>query len=368
MPLPISKEELPDKVQRFGAPDAPTAAKRMAARGLVPVKGDDLVTLLVQLGSDTDAEVAEAASNTLQGMPEGVVLAACGASLHHAILEGLAHHVKDRPALLSELAANRDLPDEALVRVARFCDERTAERIALDQQRVLAFPEIIEALYKNRNTRMSTADRLVELAARNGVELSGVATFAAHVEAIQGQLIPDEPLDEPLPSDTIFNETLEVDSEEVAVDVDKVDGSEEVREKARPLATRIADMSTSEKIRLTLVGNAAARSLLVRDPQKLVYMAAIKSPSMTDAEAARIAASKQISEDVLRQIGQRRDWLGNYEVKRNLVINPKTPVGISMKFLSHLRANDLRSVARSKNIPTALRTAAKQRVEKKSRR
>ena len=54
-------------------------------------------------------------------------------------------------------------------------------------------------------------------------------------------------------------------------------------------------------------------------------------------------------------------------MKRNLVFNAKTPMGISMKFLAHMRANDLRALARSKGIPASLRTAAKQRVDKKKR-
>jgi hypothetical protein len=97
----------------------------------------------------------------------------------------------------------------------------------------------------------------------------------------------------------------------------------------------------------------------------MVAIAAISSPAVSEAEAARVAMSKQVSEDILRYIGNRRDWLGNYEVKRGLCFNPKTPTGISLRFLSHLRFNDLRSLARSKNVPAPLRTAAGQRVSQK---
>jgi hypothetical protein len=365
MPLPLPTEELPEKVRRFGAPDAPAPAKTMAAKGLVPVKGDDLVTLLVQLAADPEEAVAAAAGETLAGLPEGVLASACGAALHPLVLDGLVEHVRARQPLLEELVANRATPDETVARVAAWADERTCERIATDQTRLLAAPAIIEALYKNRNTRMSTVDRLVELAARNGVELEGVATFQAHVEAIQGQLIPDEPTEEPLPTDVAYGEALAADGEEDAVERDKVDGSEEVKETHKPLAMKIGEMSIAQKVRLTLVGNAAARSILVRDANKTVSMAAISSPAMNDGEAARIAVSKQVSEDILRYIGNRRDWLGNYEVKRNLLFNPKTPMGVSMKFLSHLRQNDLRALARSKSVPAALRAAAKQRMQKK---
>lgn len=366
--LPLPKEELPEKVRRFGAPDAPVGAKRMAAKGLVPVKGEELVTLLTQLSADADAQVRDAASETLGGLPETVLVAACAAALHPAILDGLADHVRDRQPILEELAANRATPDDTVVRIARHCDVGTCERIATDQVRLLEYPEIIEALYKNKNTRMSTVDRLVELAARNGVDLKGVATFAAHVEAIQGQLIVDEPPDEPLPSDIIFSEALEIDGDEDAIERDKVDGSEEIKSKHKPLAFRIGAMNVAEKIRLCLIGDSAARALLVRDPNRAVALAAISSPAMKDSEAARVAQSRQIGEELLRYIGNRREWLRNYEVKRNLVFNSKTPIGTSMKFLAHMRFNDLRTLARSKNVPASLRTAAKQRVAKKSRK
>jgi len=368
MTLPLPTEELPEKIRRFGATDAPAPAKTMAAKGLVPVKGEDLVTLLVQPAADPDEQVRAAAAGTLGGLPEAVLEGACRAELHPLILDGLVEHVRDRQPLLEELVANRTTPDETVARVAKWAGERTCERIATDQTRLLAHPRIIEGLYKNRHTRMSTVDRLVELAARNGVELEGVATFQAHVDAIQGQLIPDEPTDEPLPSDLAFDEALAADGDEDAVERDKVDGSEEVKATHKPLAMKIGDMSVAQKVRLTLVGNAAARSILVRDANKTVSMAAIGSPAMNDGEAARIAVSKQVSEDILRYIGNRRDWLGNYEVKRNLLFNPKTPMGVSMKFLSHLRQNDLRSLARSKSVPAALRSAAKQRMDKKTRR
>ena len=232
--------------------------------------------------------------------------------------------------------------------------------------RLLENPIVIEALYLNSNTRMSTVDRLVELAARNGVELSGVATFAAHVEAIKGVLIVDEPTDEPLPEDDDFRAAVALDDDADAVEIDRVDGSEEVNSKHKPLATLIRDMNNAQKVRFTLVGNAAARAILVRDPLKLVALAAIGAPSVSDSEAARIAVSKEVDEGVLKFIGNKREWLSNYELKRNLVFNPKTPQGTSMKFLSHMRLNDLRALARSKNVPIALRTAANNRLKKKS--
>jgi ATP-dependent protease HslVU (ClpYQ) ATPase subunit len=232
---------------------------------------------------------------------------------------------------------------------------------------LLAAPRIIEALYKNKNARMSTADRLVELAARNNVNLDGVATFRAHVEALRGMLIPAEPLAEPLPEDETFATAIAVDADDKdAVMVDPVEGTETLKEQFKPLSMQIREMNTAQKLRLTLVGNAAARAILVRDSNKVVQHAAIASPTMTEAEAVGIAFSKEVSEDVLRFIGNnRRDWLRNYELKRALIFNPKTPVGISLSLLAHLRDSDLKTLARSRNVGSAIKAAAAQRIAKK---
>src|SRR5690606_27423010 len=151
------------------------------------------------------------------------------------------------------------------------------------------------------------------------------------------------------------------------IETDKVDGTEAIKDSHKPLATEIYEMSIPRKLRLCLIGSAAARAILVRDTNKAVALAAISSPAVTDAEAARVAVSKQVGEDILRYIGNRREWLGNYEVKRALVFNPKTPAGISMRFLSHIRFNDLRSLSRSKNVPASLRSAATQRLTQRDK-
>lgn len=362
--LPLSRDELPPSLVRFGDPAAPDKARTMAARGLVPLKGGDLVALLLQLSADKLAEVAEQAKGTLEKLPENVLAAAVGEDLHPSFLDALVPYISGRGALLEAYVQNHHVADVSVARIARTAGEAICEAIAVNQERLLRAPQIIESLYKNRNARMSTVDRLVELAARNGVDLDGVHTYAAHVEAIQGQLIP-EASDEPLPGDQLFVGALEFDSEEDAIETDAVEGKEELKERFVPLSLQIQGMSTQEKLRLTIVGSAAARALLVRDANKIVSQATITSPMVTEAEATGYAQSRQMGEDILRFIGNRREWLGSYELKKALVFNPKTPVGISMKFLSHMHVADLRNLARSRGVPAAVKTAAAQRVAKK---
>lgn len=366
-PLPLPVDALPDGIKRFGNPDAPTPARTMAAKGMVPVRGADLVTLLVQLSADADSNVAKAAGETLEGLPQPVLYAACEAQLHPAVLDALARKLGRDAEVLERVIPNRNTPDATVARVAARCDEHMAELIATNQERLLRSPGIIEALYKNRHTRMSTADRLVELAARNGVELKGIPAFQQHVEAIRGQLIP-EATDEPLPSDRTFAEALaEDDEDEEAVEQDKVDGTEEVKAKFQNLQFKIREMLPSEKIRLAMIGDAAARAILIRDTNRIVSHAAISSPRMSETEVSRIAHSKEVADDVLRYIGNKRDWIRNYEIKRALVFNPKCPTGVAMKYVTHMRDHDLRALTRSRNVAMPIKTAAKQRIQMKQR-
>lgn len=364
--LPLALEELPPEIHRFAKPDAPPAAKMMAARGAVPISGALQVALIVQLAHAEDEALKEAALGTLGSLPEQIVQDAIKTALHPSILDFLAAHFADRPALLELLIANAALSDVTAFRIARSGPTAIVERLALNQARLLRAPELIEALYKNKNLKMSTADRLIEFAARNDLDLIGIPAYRAHVEALKGQLIPepfDDEIDEELPGDAIFREAIEADSEESIITEEREDGEEELIERFVPLAFKIREMSLAEKIRLALVGDAAARALLVRDPNRLVSHAAISSPSMREDEAVAMAGSREISEDILRYIANKREWLRGYEIKKMLVFNPKTPVGISLRFLPHLRANDLKALARSRGIPGPLKSAARQRID-----
>jgi hypothetical protein len=367
LPLPVA--ELPEALRRFGDPAAPAAARTMAAKGLLPLKGGDLVTVLCQLSADADAVIAQTAHDTLRALPPEVTIGACDASLHAAVLDRLADVFAGDERMLERIAENHATADATVLRIARGASEHLGEVIAQNQQRLLGAPAIIEALYKNKRVLMSTADRLVELAARHGLDLTGIPAFKAHLEALQGELIPEPEPGVILPADQDFKEAIELDEDDPeAVEVDAVDGKEDVKKKFVPLQQRVLTMSTKEKIRLALVGDAAARALLVRDKSNAVARAAITSPMMTETEATAIARSKEVSEDIIRYVSMKREWLRNYELKRALLYNPKTPLGVAMGLLSHMQTTDLRDLSRSRNVPATLKTAALQRFNAKQKR
>ena len=138
-----------------------------------------------------------------------------------------------------------------------------------------------------------------------------------------------------------------------------------MKERARKVEKRIEDMSVTEKIRTAMLGNGMQRTLLIRSTNRLVAAAVLDSPKIGDDEVVKIAASRNVSDDILRRIAGRGAWMRLYEVKLNLVSNPKTPVGESMKLIVHLRESDLKKVASSKNVGAAVRSAANNHLKKR---
>lgn len=140
----------------------------------------------------------------------------------------------------------------------------------------------------------------------------------------------------------------------------------EVRERGLNLSLRIQRMSVSEKIQLALKGNKEVRTILIRDPNKDVALSVIENPKITETEVELIAQSRNVPEEVLRNISKNREWMKNYTILTSLVNNPKTPVSISLSYLSSLKTKELHYIEKSKNIPSVLRIAAKRLLTQRS--
>jgi hypothetical protein len=96
-------------------------------------------------------------------------------------------------------------------------------------------------------------------------------------------------------------------------------------------------------------------------------MAAIASPQTTAGDAAEVARSREVAEEVLRYIGNRKEFVKSAEVKHNLVFNPKCPTGIAVKFIGHLRLDELRKLSRNRNVPGQVRSMAHQWLQRREK-
>lgn len=130
---------------------------------------------------------------------------------------------------------------------------------------------------------------------------------------------------------------------------------------------RLAMMGVMEKVKVATRGTREERSLLIRDPNRLVAVAVLSSPKLTDTEVEGFARMTNVGEEVLRIIGSNRQWTKSYGVVAGLVRNPKTPVAISMNLLQRVNDRDVRMLSLDRNIPEPLRIAARKRATESRR-
>ena len=142
---------------------------------------------------------------------------------------------------------------------------------------------------------------------------------------------------------------------------------EELEELKQNTFQRIQGMSIAEKIQEALKGSKESRGILIKDANKLVSSAVIKSPKITEDEVVKVTTSKNISDEVMRLICNKKEWLRNYQIKVNLINNPKTPFRTSLQFMNFLHNKDLQAVAKSKMVPSIVSTAARKLMTKKQR-
>jgi hypothetical protein len=125
---------------------------------------------------------------------------------------------------------------------------------------------------------------------------------------------------------------------------------------------KIAAMNPGQRLALAMRGTREERGILIRDPNKIVSTAVLSSPKVTQSEVEAIAKMGNVSEEILRIIGSTRAWVKSYAVVAALTKNSKTPVAVSMNLLSRLHENDLKKLASDRNVPDALRIAARQKI------
>ena len=368
MQHPISEESVSPQIAKVCGKNTPPKLKQMAAAGLAPLPSTDLVTALYMLSYDKDTAIADKATSSLLGLPENDLVGAIEQINNAGVLDGLTRRLHGQVSPLEKILLNRAASPETVAWMAKNIQhDPVLEIIAANEQRLLEFPYIIEALYNNKFVRMSTADRAVELAIRNNVELKGISCFEELKAALKGD--PQTPkADDPRSDDETFKKSLELqiwkelDEKAIGEAYDEIDGNKPKGETAKKIETleqSIARMSISSKIRTATLGSSSQRAILIRDSNKLVSMAVVQSPGLSEAEVVLYSKYRSLPEEAVRYMARNREWTKHYSVKLNLVRNPRCPLEISMRFLTYLRNNDVRSLEKDKNIPQAIAVAAK---------
>ncbi len=305
-------------VYDYVSPDTPKPLRLKAAEARADLAPADKLTVLLVLSQDADIEVQTAAKRSLENFAPLELLEALEGRLDPKVLKKVASMYPQDQAVLARIARNPKTDDETIEKIARRAEsEAVIGIIAEDAERLARSPEIARALAGNPNTPGPVRELLERI------------------------LNPDE-----------IHERLT--GEDIA-DI----GDEE----HESLSNIISRMTVAEKIKLALTGNKEARTILLRDSNKIISSSVLKNPRITEDEIVRLTASKSTADELLRLVARNREWLKNYQVKHNLVLNPKTPLTISMRLIGYLYKKDLEALAKSKNIPTVLATAARKTLE-----
>ncbi len=339
----------------------PGPGRMMAARGLVPLPPADQLAVLYMLSLDGD--LGSAAQATAKGLPEKVLAGALAdARLDPRILDLFADYATGKPAAFEALVQNPHTDDTTIARIAGRCGPGEVDRIAANEQRLLRHPEIIAAMYLNKYARMSTVDRAVELAVRNNVRVPNLPAWDEIARALEKAPPASSEQDAlfAMASDAASGDDSEVTQGDM--------NTEHVDEDGNPLPAPenknipYERLSIPAKIRLATTGNGYARAKAIRDPIRIVALAAIKSPAITEFEAKSYAGNQTLAEDVIRYIASRREWTKNLQVKKALCRNPKTPINDAAKLLPFLLEKDLNALARSKGVPSAVAAQARKLI------
>ncbi len=382
-PLPI--ETFPPNLQMHVKPESPPPMKMMAARGMVPAPPAQQLQVLYNL--HFDSAVADAVRESLAQMPDNVLLGAVQSDQPGGVLDWVAS-VRSDESILQAVALHKGTEDATIWRLAKRADGELCEIIANNQVRVLRSPQIIEALYANPKARMATVDRLIDLAQRNEVNLSNLPglnqALKSGVDLNEGGLDDDayaavmgdeakkvqaeEQKLKLLQDENLTRSQREALEKELAGDDQEGEATEEEDEKRLSLHVQINNMNIAQKIRLATVGSREAIKILVRDSNKLIHMAAIRSPRIQMGDVRQLSANKSLPEGVISYIASNRDWTKHYDVMSNLTMNPKTPLADVMNFVNHLRTKELRQLSRSRNVPHQVSRVAKQLLNKRGMR
>jgi hypothetical protein len=346
---------LSPQAQKYASRDAPREARLMAARGALPLPPVELATVLFALMHDSDEEVKSRARESLEGLPDGVIEPVLEGEVHAALLSHLAQAFHGDESRCEKLALNAACDDATIAYLATLPSKRVVDIVSNNQERMMRAPEIVDALGDNPLTGRAVIERILSFL---GMDAPGDES-----DDIDDGPISDDDAEAALRA--VLGNDLGQFARSLVEERDGDDGDEQ--DGNANLYALVQQMGVFQKIKLARLGNAEARGLLVRDRNKVVSVAAVSSPKVSDQEIVTFAQSRNVCDEVLRMIANNRQWTRNYQVKLALSTNPKTPQPTAMKFVNFLQDNDLRSIVKSKDVPSTVSTHARRILMKKGK-
>jgi len=378
----------------------PSNLMQSAARGALSAPPAETIEILVHLALHNKL-FAEQARLTLAGWDETASLAAAADPKTSA--EVLGYFVSPenlRPRLLPALADNPSVEEESLDMLATSGSRAVVETL-LKSQRVLSSPRLLQALQSNANLRPNElgeiAGKLAALETRRAGDRdatdTGVpdevieSTVTKYLEENAAEVAAEKdkpfeplgPVHEDAGGEVAASEVASADAAgKSAAAAGKSAAAAAVHAKKLPVhedrrdstLQKISNLDIKGRIALAMRGGKEERSILIRDSTKLVSLAVLDSPKVSETEVEGYALQKNVLESVLRAIPLKRKFAKNYNIMRNLVFNPRTPLDLSLTLMKNLLVHDLKNLSGNKEVSDTIRKLAlrmyKQKMEKKT--
>jgi hypothetical protein len=418
-------------IDQIRASKLPSNMMQFAARGALQVPPAENIEILVHLAVHNKV-FGELAKMTLAGWDEKASVAA--ASDPQTPLEVLDYFISPdnvRPKLLRALLENPSVPEKQLVKLSTSAMRDTID-VILKSPRALSYSSVKNALKTNPYLKKEEVELLQKSAAADqSPSVPGPPAASAEIAAPNAvpQPVPESlaPAEESEGSSPADDEAVAVYMKEHEKDiategekrfqaiggivetlgedhfpvVDKADITETPgpaphaaglgpRAGAKPVSgkpghgkppapakrentlQKINALDVKGRIQLALKGNKEERSILIRDGTKVVALAVLEAPKLSDGEVEKFASQKNVLEAVLRQIPLKRRFVKNYIVVRNLVGNPRTPLDLALGLMKNLLTGDLKNLASNKEVSETVRSLAskmfKQKVDEANKR
>ncbi|MGA9797603.1 MAG: hypothetical protein WBQ68_01230 [Terriglobales bacterium] len=410
-------------VDLIRASAVPSNLMQSAAKGSLSVPPREMIEILVYLAVNNSV-FGEQAQLTLAGWDEAASCAAASdPTTPREVLDYLISPRNLRPALLPALLANPSVSEQSLIEMAPRAGRDVVE-LMLKSDRVNGSLPILNALLANHNLSGIQSESIrskIEPPAPVVPEVEAPAVAPAPEEAgaspeevLEAASAAQVPEGENVLDEGVLAYMAEHASE-IAAEVDNgyqpIGGAhDEFSSAAEPASgqavtatasssggagaaakkapskkgqlspkeergsalQKIAKLDIKGRIQLAMKGSKEERSLLIRDGTKIVALAVLESPKISDGEVERFATQKNVLEAVLRGIPMKRRFAKNYAVVRNLVFNPRTPLDLSLTLMKNLLVGDLRNLSGNKEISDTVRKLAtkmfKQKVESNAKR
>ena len=296
-----------------------------AARGALPMSGHNLVTVLFVFYHGENQELKEEALGTFQTLPAQILLAALSQEeLHPSIIDLIVKLRYQDTVVMRSALLHRMIGIKSLLFLAENSSGDILDMLSHNDE-ILRKTDVLRTTIINN----IHADKVMKL------RLGWV-----------------EPILEPEP-EPVTETQSEAQTSVAEDDADSVD-DEELEEESLSKYQQIQEMLVADKIKMALTGDKEWRTLLIRESNKQVNTAVLRNPRISEGEVLTIAKNRSSSDELIRIILLNRDWVKLYDMKKALIIHPRTPLQAAMRFMTFLSEKDIKELAKSRDVGQAI--------------